>query len=61
MREGVLLAEESPKELLSRFQCSSLEEVFLNLSVRQQRLCNKTESDSIAQNRKTSVSITKES
>lgn len=43
MREGVLLAEQSPKTLLQRFQCSSLEEVFLNLSIRQHKLQNKTD------------------
>lgn len=43
MREGVLLAEESPKALLQRFQSDSLEEVFLQLSVRQQRKQDKTE------------------
>ncbi|KAK6618806.1 hypothetical protein RUM43_013197 [Polyplax serrata] len=51
MREGVLLAEESPKQLLQRFQCSSLEEVFLNLSVRQQNLCQKTEGEANLENR----------
>jgi len=43
MREGVLLAEESPKSLLQRFQSESLEEVFLKLSVRQQRQQDKTD------------------
>lgn len=31
MRNGKLLAESSPQELLERFQCSSLEEAFLGL------------------------------
>lgn len=49
MREGVLLAEESPNKLLIKYKCNSLEEVFLNLSVWQQKLSDKTES-SLEQN-----------
>ncbi|KAL0277532.1 UNVERIFIED_CONTAM: hypothetical protein PYX00_004782 [Menopon gallinae] len=51
MREGVLLAEQSPKTLLQRFQCSSLEEVFLNLSIRQHKLQNKTDEQNGAESR----------
>lgn len=35
MRSGRLLAEESPRVLLSMYNCSSLEEVFLKLSRKQ--------------------------
>lgn len=56
MREGVLLAEESPTQLLIKYQCSSLEEVFLNLSIQQHRLCSKTETQSNVDNRQTNVS-----
>lgn len=35
MRGGRFLAEESPTELMSRYQADSLEEVFLKLSVLQ--------------------------
>ena len=37
MRQGVLLAEDRPMRLLQRFSCSSMEEVFLKLSLRQER------------------------
>lgn len=35
MRSGRLLAEESPRVLLSTYNCQSLEEVFLKLSRKQ--------------------------
>jgi len=35
MRSGRLLAEESPRVLLSMYHCQSLEEVFLKLSRKQ--------------------------
>lgn len=35
MRSGRLLAEESPRVLLTKYNCQSLEEVFLKLSRRQ--------------------------
>ncbi|GLV42002.1 uncharacterized protein CBL_05040 [Carabus blaptoides fortunei] len=35
MRQGKLMAEESPQALISRFRTDTLEEVFLNLSIRQ--------------------------
>lgn len=35
MRSGRLLAEESPRVLLSMYNCQSLEEVFLKLSRKQ--------------------------
>lgn len=35
MRSGKLLAEESPQRLLSIYNCSSLEDVFLKLSRKQ--------------------------
>lgn len=35
MRGGKFLAEESPEHLLQRYQCESLEDVFLKLSVLQ--------------------------
>jgi len=35
MRSGRLLAEESPRALLSMYHCQSLEEVFLKLSRKQ--------------------------
>ena len=35
MRCGQLLAEASPNQLLSRFQCETLEEAFLTLSQKQ--------------------------
>ncbi|XP_067007498.2 ABC transporter G family member 23 [Anabrus simplex] len=37
MRQGRLLAESSPQSLLDFYKCSSLEEVFLKLSIRQSR------------------------
>ncbi|CAH0385995.1 unnamed protein product [Bemisia tabaci] len=36
MRGGVLLAEESPSSLMANYNCSSLEEVFLKLSYKQE-------------------------
>lgn len=36
MRSGKLLAEAGPGQLLVKFQCQSLEEVFLNLSMQQE-------------------------
>lgn len=36
MREGVLLAEESPQELMERCGCDDLETVFLQLSKKQE-------------------------
>lgn len=36
MRFGVLLAEESPIKLLERYNCESLEDVFLKLSEKQE-------------------------
>lgn len=36
MRGGILLAESSPSQLLQRFQCTYLEEAFLNLSQMQE-------------------------
>ena len=56
MREGVLLAEQSPKTLLLRFQCNSLEEVFLKLSIRQQRIQNKTDAHPAIESRQSEVS-----
>ena len=35
MREGVLLSEESPQQLMSSTNCAHLEEAFLELSKRQ--------------------------
>lgn len=35
MRSGKFLAEESPEDLLSKYQCDSLEDVFLKLAVLQ--------------------------
>lgn len=35
MRDGVLLAEESPLDLMQRYQCSNLEDAFLILSKKQ--------------------------
>lgn len=35
MREGVLLCEESPKSVMTRLGCNSLEEAFLVLSKQQ--------------------------
>lgn len=35
MRDGVLLAEESPLDLMQRCQCSNLEDAFLFLSKKQ--------------------------
>lgn len=35
MRAGRLLAEESPQELLTKYRCSNLEDVFLKLSRKQ--------------------------
>lgn len=37
MRNGTLLAEDSPARLLARFGCATMEDVFLKLSVRQHR------------------------
>ncbi|KAJ1525309.1 hypothetical protein ONE63_010131 [Megalurothrips usitatus] len=37
MRQGTLLAEDSPDRLLARYGCHSMEDVFLKLSLRQQR------------------------
>lgn len=37
MRDGTLLAEESPTQLLIKHNCSSLEQAFLELSKRQTR------------------------
>lgn len=37
MRNGTLLAEDRPDRLLARYACSTMEEVFLKLSLRQQR------------------------
>lgn len=36
MRNGVLLAEQPPGFLMERYQCDSLEEVFLKLSEKQE-------------------------
>lgn len=36
MRSGKLLAESSPNQLMEKFQCESLDEVFLNLSIKQE-------------------------
>lgn len=35
MRQGKLMAEESPQALINRFRTDTLEEVFLSLSIRQ--------------------------
>lgn len=43
MRSGVLLDEDSPDRLLARYQCESMEDVFLKLSVRQHRQLQKDE------------------
>lgn len=37
MRDGTLLAEESPNQLLIKHNCSTLEQAFLELSKRQTR------------------------
>jgi len=37
MRDGTLLAEESPNQLLLKHNCSTLEQAFLELSKRQTR------------------------
>jgi len=37
MRDGTLLAEESPSSLLIKHNCSTLEQAFLELSKRQTR------------------------
>lgn len=37
MRDGLLLAEESPSQLLINHNCSTLEQAFLELSKRQTR------------------------
>jgi len=37
MRDGTLLAEESPSQLLLKHNCSTLEQAFLELSKRQTR------------------------
>lgn len=37
MRDGMLLAEESPNQLLLKHNCSTLEQAFLELSKRQTR------------------------
>lgn len=37
MRDGTLLAEESPNQLLIKHNCSTLEQAFLDLSKRQTR------------------------
>lgn len=47
MRGGRFLAEESPDHLLQRYACDSLEDVFLKLSVMQNR--GKRRRSSIAQ------------
>lgn len=39
MRNGVLLAESDPVKILDEFRATSLEEVFLNLCMKQQTLC----------------------
>lgn len=36
MRNGVLLAEDSPTNIITRFQVESLEEAFLHLSLKQE-------------------------
>ncbi len=36
MRGGVLLAEEPPNQLMQRYECNDLEEVFLRLSHEQE-------------------------
>lgn len=37
MRDGVLLAEKSPKELMKSQLCNSLEDAFLKLSEKQEK------------------------
>lgn len=36
MREGILLAEESPSALMEKYECNDLEEAFLKLSHKQE-------------------------
>lgn len=56
MRGGKFLAEESPEDLLSKYQCDSLEDVFLKLAVIQ--TMGKRRRSSIAQEIVEQVSVT---
>lgn len=55
MRSGKFLAEESPDDLLARYQCDSLEDVFLKLAVMQNM--GKRRRSSIAQEITEQVSV----
>ncbi|CAH1188668.1 unnamed protein product [Phyllotreta striolata] len=69
MRNGKLLAEESPQALLTMYQCTSLEDVFLKLSRKQvqvganndQNLTNNISLASLNWSKKDLVSVTEES
>lgn len=55
MRGGKFLAEESPENLLQKYQCDSLEDVFLKLSVLQNQ--GKRRRSSIVQEISEQVSV----
>ncbi|CAH1275399.1 unnamed protein product [Diabrotica balteata] len=70
MRSGKLLAEESPQVLLSMYQCTSLEDVFLKLSRKQvqvgaaandQNMANNISLATLNWSKKESISVTEES
>ncbi|CAH1100505.1 unnamed protein product [Psylliodes chrysocephalus] len=69
MRSGRLLAEESPQRLLSMYQCTSLEDVFLKLSRKQvqvgstadQNIANNISLASLNWSKKDAISVTEES
>jgi len=52
MRDGTLLAEESPSQLLLKHNCSTLEQAFLELSKRQTRrsVMDKEDENCVCQN-----------
>jgi hypothetical protein len=52
MRDGTLLAEESPSQLLLKHNCSTLEQAFLELSKRQTRssIMDKEDENCVCQN-----------
>ncbi|XP_072381935.1 ABC transporter G family member 23 isoform X1 [Diabrotica undecimpunctata] len=70
MRSGKFLAEESPQVLLSMYQCTSLEDVFLKLSRKQvqvgaaandQNMANNISLATLNWSKKESISVTEES
>uniref|UniRef100_A0A146L9A1 ABC transporter G family member 23 n=1 Tax=Lygus hesperus TaxID=30085 RepID=A0A146L9A1_LYGHE len=50
MRNGVLLCEDSPHQLMSHHNCDNLEQAFLQLSHKQASACREAEEDQVIEN-----------